>query len=199
MQKKYINNYQPTGLIDGDIIRFLTLAGFYKTAAHCTSVAAKARELAVQFGVDALKAEKAGYLHDISVVIPNDEKIQYAQDHGLEILPEEASFPMILHQRLSVILARDVFGVRDDAVLSAVGCHTTLKAGASSLDKVVFLADKIAWDQDSVPPYLAELLGALDDSLDGGVWVYLNYLWEMRERLAVVHPWFVEAREELTG
>ena len=146
----------------------------------------------MQFGVDALKAEKAGYLHDISVVIPNDEKIQYAQDHGLEILPEEASFPMILHQRLSVILARDVFGVRDDAVLSAVGCHTTLKAGASSLDKVVFLADKIAWDQDFVPPYLAELLGALDDSLDRGVWVYLNYLWEMRERLAVVHPWFVE-------
>jgi predicted HD superfamily hydrolase involved in NAD metabolism len=199
MPKDFTDNFQTMGWVNEDVIRFLSLNGFLKTAAHCARVGAKAGELAEKFGIDSLKAEMAGYLHDVSVVIPNDEKIAFAQDRGLEILPEEASTPMILHQRLSAVLAQEVFGVRDEAVLRAVGCHTTLKTGATALDKVVFLADKIAWDQDSVPPYLAELLGALDDSLDAAVLVYLNYLWEMRETLAVVHPWFVQARGELMG
>jgi HD superfamily phosphohydrolase YqeK len=142
-------------------------------------------------------AERAGYLHDISAVIPNDRRIKSAQDYDLEILPAEFNCPMILHQKLSVVLARQVFGISDDAVLSAVGCHTTLKAKASDLDKVVFLADKIAWDQEGVAPYLSSVLEALKESLDAAVMVYLEYLWAQRESLAVVHPWFVEAREDL--
>jgi HD superfamily phosphohydrolase YqeK len=98
---------------------------------------------------------------------------------------------------LSVVLAREVFGVRDETVLSAIGCHTTLKAGASHLDKVVFIADKIAWDQPGQPPYLDELLAGLERSLDEGVFVYINYLWAQRATLKVVHPWLVDAYEAL--
>jgi len=66
------------------------------------------------------------------------------------------------------------------------------------LDKVVFLADKIAWDQDGSPPYLTEIITAMDVSLDNAVLEYLNYLWERRNQIKVIHPWLVEAREFLT-
>ena len=104
---------------------------------------------------------------------------------------------MIVHQKLSVEIAREIFGVADEKVLSAVGCHTTLKAKASILDKVVFVADKIAWDQEGKPPYLDPMLAALETSLDAGALAYLSYLWEQRDQLKVVHPWMKDAYLEL--
>jgi HD superfamily phosphohydrolase YqeK len=97
-----------------------------------------------------------------------------------------------------MVIARDVFAVRDSAVLSAIECHTTLKSGASVLDKVVFLADKIAWDQPGTPPYIVQLTQALDRSLDKAVWVYLDHLWQRRATLQAIHPWFVRAYRELS-
>lgn len=75
--------------------------------------------------------------------------------------------------------------------------NATLKATASPLDKVIFVADKIAWDQEGKPPYLGEILKALEHSLDAAALVYLDYLWEQRETLPVLHPWVVEARAYL--
>jgi HD superfamily phosphohydrolase YqeK len=83
----------------------------------------------------------------------------------------------------------------DREILSAIGCHTTLKTKATLLDKVVFLADKIAWDQVGKPPYLNKVIEALEVSLDAAVLEYLDYLWERRDQLQVLHPWFIEARE----
>jgi HD superfamily phosphohydrolase YqeK len=66
-----------------------------------------------------------------------------------------------------------------------------------ALDKVVFIADKIAWDQAGMPPYLPQVCDALERSLDLAVYRYLDHLWAQRERLAVIHPWFVEAYDQL--
>jgi HD superfamily phosphohydrolase YqeK len=87
--------------------------------------------------------------------------------------------------------------VDDAAVLSAIACHTTLGEHATPLDKVVFLADKIAWDQPGTPPYLDDLEQALTVSLDAAVCVYLQTLWDRRDRLPVVHPWFAAAYAQL--
>jgi len=190
-------NFQPTGQLRLDMATFLTLHGFAETAGHAAQVAAEAKRLAIRFGGDATKAEAAGLLHDISAVIPNEERIAAAHLFGVDVLPEEAHFPMIIHQKLSVVIARELFGVHDDATLSAIGCHTTLKAKASLLDKIVFIADKIKWDQAGTPPYLADLLPALAQSLDRALFVYLDYLWQQRATLRVVHPWLVAAHTEI--
>ncbi len=197
MLNQYIGNFKNTGEINNDVPRFLTQWGFPRTAKHCAAVAAKAIELAKIFGSDPFHAERAGYLHDISAVIPNEKLIGFARSHSVDVLKEEIQYPMMIHQKLSVVLAWEVFGVTDGDVLSAIGCHTTLKANSTSLDKVVFLADKIAWDQASSPPYLAEILAAIDKSLDNAVLEYLNYIWERRNQIKAIHPWLVEAREYL--
>jgi HD superfamily phosphohydrolase YqeK len=95
------------------------------------------------------------------------------------------------------VVAREVFGVTDSEILSAIDCHTTLKAKATLLDKVVFLADKIVWVQVEKPPYLSKVIKAMDVSLDAAILEYMNYLWERRDQIQVIHPWLREAREDL--
>lgn len=196
--KQYPDDFKQTGNIVADVHRFLALSGFHATAEHYSAVAAKANELAEKFGSDSSRAEQAGLLHDISVIIPENQRIEFARSHNVEIVPEEKKYPMIIHQKLSVVLAREVFKITDNGVLGAVECHTTLKSGATQLDKVVFLADKIAWDQVGEPPYMNRVTEAMEESLDLTVFEYLDYLWERRSQLQVIHPWFVEAHADLS-
>ena len=189
---------QLTGDVRSDVATFLFFHGFPDTLDHSARVAVEAKRLAARFGADESEAQVAGWLHDISAVIPASHRAQVARNLGLDVLPEEKTAPMILHQRLSAVLAREVFGVTDTTVLSAVECHTTLRTDPSLLDKVVFVADKIQWDQQQVPPYLTDLLAALDQSLDEATLCYLRYLWKRRDSLPVIHPWFVDAYRQFS-
>ena len=188
-----------TGDVRADMVTLLTHHDQRGTVDHSLRVAEEARRLARRYGEDAHQAELAGWLHDISAVIPNAERAQAARELGLAVLPEEDAVPMILHQRLSAVIARELFDVSEAAVLSAIACHTTLKAHAARLDKVVFVADKVAWDQPGTLPYLDSVLGGLHVSLDDAVLGYLSYLWRRRETLPVLHPWFAEAYRQLAG
>ena len=189
--------FTPRGWISEDVPTFLVLNGCKRAAAHCANVARAAYQLAERFGADPIAAEAGGWLHDVSAVWPNDQRLAAADALGVEVLPEERPWPKIVHQKLSVVLAREIFDVRDPKVLSAVGCHTTLKAGASPLDKAVFIADKLAWDEPYDAPWHPDLRAALEKSLDEGCRVYLRHLWEQREQLVVFHPWTVEACREM--
>ena len=191
--RQLVADVQLTGDIGSDVTAFLLHHGRPETAEHCKNVAAEAKRLAVQFGADEMLAQTAAWLHDVSTVIPNEQRVHAAQQLGLEVLPEEAAAPMILHQKLSTVMARQIFGIMDKTALSAIECHTTLKAAASLLDKVVFLADKIAWDQSYTAPFLEGILAALEQSLDQAVLHYLHYLWQQRDTIPVIHPWFADA------
>lgn len=205
----WVQHFARTDDLRADMIAFLRQwtaspeHDFSHTAEHCLNVGAQARKLATAFSaatvnINPTQAEHGGWLHDISAPIPNMQRVEAARQLGIEVLPEEEYVPMLLHQKLSAAFAREVFGVADNAVLSAIGCHTTLKANASLLDKIVFLADKIAWDQPDKPPYLDDVLAGLNESLDRACWVYLDYLWQRRHTLPAVHPWMVKAYAQLT-
>lgn len=185
-----------TGDLRTDVVALLTHNGYTNTAEHCLAVAAQAQHLATQFSADTNLAEAAGWLHDVSALIPTAQRLAVARQWKLDILPAEERAPMLLHQKLSAVIAKEFFNITDRAVLSAIECHTTLKAHASLLDKVVFIADKVAWDQAGAPPYQPQLERALAHSLDEAVFCYLDYLWQHREELAAVHPWFVDAYRE---
>jgi len=182
-----------TGDAGADVTALLAYHGRADTVGHSMRVAAEAKRLALHWGEEAAGAETAGWLHDVSAIVPVEERVGLAEDLGLDVLPEERAFPMIMHQKLSAAIAQAVFGISDPAVLSAIGCHTTLKAGASPLDKIVFVADKMQWDQAGDAPYLRAITGAVERSLDQAVLVYLDYLWQQRATLPVVHPWVVQA------
>ena len=76
------------------------------------------------------------------------------------------------------------------------GRREPAEAGATPLDKVVFVADKIAWDGAGDPPYLDAIMAAVERSLDQAAWCYLDYLWQRRATLAAAHPWFIAAHRQ---
>lgn len=193
----YFGDFSFSGVLARDVTAVLSHHQLPKVAGHVSRVAQEARRLAIQFGADPTGAKTAGWLHDISAVIPNEARVEMCQVFNIQVLPGEADFPMILHQKLSAVVAREVFGVTESAILSAIGCHTTLKVGATLLDKIVFIADKIKWDQPGDPPYLVEIETAVTHSINDACRVYLEYLWQQRESLRFAHPWFVAAYEEL--
>ena len=195
--EKLTANLPFTGQIPEDAAAFLKSHTMVKTSRHCADVAALSRTLAQRFDLNAGLALQAGWLHDISAVIPNEDRVWYARELGVDILPEEMKLPMILHQKLSRVFAREIFSVRSTAILDAVECHTTLKRSAKPLDKVIFVADKLAWDQPGTPPYAKAMYQALHQSLDAAVCVYLEFLWDQRETLPVIHPWLVDAVQDL--
>jgi predicted HD superfamily hydrolase involved in NAD metabolism len=196
---RLVEGVRLTGDMRSDVSAFLVHHGFPQTVDHSVCVVAEARRLAARFGEDGRLAEVAGWLHDVSAVLPVGRRAWFARQLGLDVLPEEQVAPMIIHQRLSAVMARQIFGITDGMVLSAIECHTTLKADASPLDKVVFVADKVAWDQPGAPPYLECVLSGLERSLDQAALIYLRYLWQRRDTLAVVHPWFVDAYRQLSA
>jgi len=192
-----LGEFTPSGVIGHDVRSFLIRHDCAPTAEHCGRVAAESGRIAKLVGVDAGSANAAGWLHDVSAVFPHAARADIARQLGIEVLHEEDAFPVVVHQKLSVVLARELFGVVDEDVLSAVGSHTTLKAGAGALDKVLFVADKVERDGAGVSPYRVGMLEALDTSLDAAATVYLHSLWEQRHRLRVVHPWLAAAHAEL--
>lgn len=188
-----------TGNIRVDANALLVHHGCSRTASHSVDVAGEAKRLARRWGECPNDAELAGLLHDISAVVPAGKRLALAEGSGIEVVAEERQFPMIIHQKLSAAMAVELFAVKSAEVISAIGCHTTLKAGASKLDKIVFVADKISWDQPGTPPYLAEILKAADHSIDRAAYVYLRYLWSIRDELPVLHPWVEQAYRQLAG
>jgi len=197
--KKYFDNifskYTKTGNIFDDIVNFLIKNDKIKTMEHSIKVAEKGVELARDFNENEYKIKLASFLHDISAVIPNDLKIEYSEINGIEILREERIFPMIIHQKLSKNIAQKIFQVNDMDVLNAIGCHTTLKANPSKLDMILFIADKINWDQEGIPPYIDIIERNLKISLNNGVKEFLNYLMDNKHQLKVLHSFLIEAHE----
>ncbi|MEI5993856.1 bis(5'-nucleosyl)-tetraphosphatase (symmetrical) YqeK [Candidatus Enterococcus mansonii] len=177
------------------IKKFLVYHDCLETYYHCVSVGDYAYELGKLFLDDPTKAQIAGYLHDISAIYPNDQRIDVANAMGITLCKEEIEFPLIIHQKISKEIALNEFKVDDPMILSAIECHTTLKEQYSELDLVVFIADKIKWDQRGEPPYLSGLLKALDSSLEEAAYYYIDYL--LNHDIKVIHPWLKEAYIEL--
>ncbi|MBO8164919.1 MAG: bis(5'-nucleosyl)-tetraphosphatase (symmetrical) YqeK [Brevibacillus sp.] len=194
----YIQPFKITNDLKKDVYDFLVTNKHVETAKHSVRVGKMARRLAMTFGVDPDHAEHAGLLHDVSAVIPHNERSFVANALGISVLPEEERFQMIIHQKISRVMAESIFGVKDTDVLSAIECHTTLKANFSKMDLVVFVADKIEWDQPGLPPYIEELKSQLKISLEHAAFSYIDYLWQRRNTLKVVHPWLVDAHRELS-
>ena len=57
---------------------------------------------------------------------------------------------------------------------------------------ILFLADKISWDQDGKPPYIDIIEDGLSISLENACKNYINYVYE-NNILLCPHKWMNEA------
>lgn len=182
-------------VLKNEIKQYLVSKNCEKTYYHCMEVGEYAYQLGEKYLTSPEKVSIAGYLHDISAIYPNNQRISVAQKYGIELNEAEMAFPMIIHQKISKSIAKMDFGIEDNEILSAIECHTTLKKNYSDIDLVLFVADKIKWDQEGKPPYLDGLLQALNCSLENAAYFYIDYI--LKHNIKVVHPWLWDAYNQL--
>ena len=182
-------------VLKNEIKQYLVSKNCEKTYYHCMEVGEYAYQLGERYLTSPEKVSIAGYLHDISAVYPNNQRINVAQKYGIELNEAEMAFPVIIHQKISKSIAKMDFGIEDNEILSAIECHTTLKKNYSDIDLVLFVADKIKWDQEGKPPYLDGLLQALNCSLENAAYFYIDYI--LKHDIKVVHPWLWDAYNQL--
>ncbi len=196
----YVEGFSATDHVLNDVTSFFKLHQDSETLEHTLKVAEEARRLARLYGIDPVEAERAALLHDISNVIPIPAMLEVAEELSIPIMAEERKYSRIVHQKLSMVMAREIFGITDANILSAIECHTTFKPNASLLAKILFTADKISWDLPGEHPYLQVMrTKAAEREIDVAILIYLNQVWEQRDRLKLVHPWLISARDQLLG
>lgn len=127
-----------------DLEKKLTVRRF----AHTKGVAMTAVRLAKHYGADAERAELAAWLHDCARVYPTSALIEECMRLGIAVTRLDEKSPILLHAPLGAHLAREVYGVEDEAVLDAVRYHTVGREHMTVLDRIVYLADMIEPNRD---------------------------------------------------
>ena len=109
---------------------------------HTINVKKMAVKLAKHYGADEEQAALAALLHDAAKEIGKDEMRAIMQAHPEYAEGGEARPTPVWHGVCASILARTEWGVTDEAVLSAIACHTAGKPELKDLDAAMLAALK---------------------------------------------------------
>ena len=115
---------------------------------HTLNVKKMAVKLAKHYGADEEQAALAALLHDAAKEISKDEMRAIMRAYPEYAEGGEERPTPVWHGICAAILARTEWGVEDEAVLSAIACHTAGKPGMSRLDKILYLADMTSAERD---------------------------------------------------
>ena len=119
--------------------------------AHSLSVARTSAQLAFRFGLDTVRAEEAGLLHDCAKCFSLSEMQKIARKHHLTDDQEFLASASLLHSVVGAWTARKKYGMEDPEVLEAIMYHNTGCAGMSPLAMCVCLADFIEPNREPFP------------------------------------------------
>ncbi len=172
---------------------------------HILRVEQMAMDLAVHHNVDRFKAGEAGLMHDLAKNFQPQQLLQMARADGLEVDEVLEANPRLLHADVGAIVARDVFGVKDEEVLRAIANHTLGRPGMSLLSCIVFLADSLEPGRGDTLE-LQALRQMCYQNINQAVWKTSDYTLKLlMEGTRLIHPraiatrnWFViRAKPEL--
>lgn len=165
-----------------------------KRRAHVYGVVETAKKLAEKYGCDINKAETAALFHDMFRSTPVEVLNMYIRQLGLD--DTYLNNANLAHGPIAAVIMNRDYGIDDQEVLNAVKYHTTGRAGMSTLEKVIYLADAIEPgrnypDVDKVRK-LAEI--SLEKACLFSMEHSINYI---RERGLFLHEDTIKARDYL--
>ncbi len=167
-------------------------------AEHIEGVVAEARRLALLHGADEERAVLAAWGHDIARALSPAELLSEARRLDLAVDPVEEEAPILLHGPVGASILNGDYAIDDAEVLAVARYHTTARAAMSTLEKVVFVADKIEAGKVRGEPALARVRELADRDLDAAILEYLSqHLLEASRRGWPLHSHTVAARNHL--
>lgn len=107
---------------------------------HVLSTAHLAKKIAYALNVDTNRAYVAGILHDIAKGKTNEEIYSIVKQY----FPRKANYPKYsLHAYASEYIAKEEFKITDKKILKAIRNHARPCKNMSTLDKIIYCADKL--------------------------------------------------------
>lgn len=140
---------------------------------HSLGVMEMAVELAKIYNVDEKKAELAGLLHDNAKEMTPEELLKYVDDNNIKISEVERINTKILHGKIGADIAKKKYGVSKE-IQEAIEYHTTTNPNMTTLDKIVFVADKIELNRKSATYDIEAERELAKKDLDGAVIFIIN-------------------------
>ncbi len=108
--------------------------------AHVLGCRDTAASLARVWGVDETDAARAGLLHDITKALDGPLQLVLCRAYGVRLDNFSQHNPKTLHALTGSLVAQRIFG-ENQAVVDAIGSHTTGKANMNTLEKIIYVAD----------------------------------------------------------
>ncbi len=162
---------------------------------HCLGVKDTAVRLAQVYGLDPVKAELTGIIHDYGKLFSHNELIQVARSQGMDD-PLIYREPALLHAPVGAVLLKDDLGVEDPEILEAVRVHTTGSPEMSLLARIIYLADYIEPGRDCPGVETIRQLAYLD--LQGALLAAVDFtIHYIMERKRLLHPSSIAFRNSL--
>lgn len=168
-----------------------------KRIPHIQGTEAEAVRLAQRWGAHPELARRAAILHDCTKYLTLEEQLHLCEKYGILLDNLERVTVKLLHAKTGAALARHLFG-QPEEVCQAIYWHTTGKAGMSTLEKVLYLADYMEPSRDF--DGVEELRRLAYQDLDQAVILGLSMtVEEMAQRGVPVHSNTLSALEDLKG
>lgn len=127
----------------GDIRKYLKENLSEEKYLHSLGTAEAACAIAEIIGYNPAQAYLAGLVHDCAKGMSPEMLLQYCQKIDFSLEDGEMENYKVLHAPVGKIVAQEKLGVDDEEVLNAIRWHTLGRVNMSTLEKIVFLADKI--------------------------------------------------------
>ena len=118
-----------------------------KRVPHVRGCETEAVSLARRWGCDPAAAAEAAILHDCTKKEPLAAQLALCAKYGLAPDELERSNEKLLHAKTGAAIAQHEFGAAS-AVVEAIRWHTTGRAGMSTLEKVMYMADYMEPNRD---------------------------------------------------
>ncbi len=161
---------------------------------HILRVEKAAIELAERYGADVYKARAAALLHDVTKRKPHEEQMAMAREYGIPGADEFEKSPKVAHAFTAAAYAERRFLISDPDLLNAIRYHTTGRAGMSTLEKIIFLADGV--EEGRTFSGVDEIRAAASESLDRAMLISLEKTQaKIVNNGAYMHPYTAEAIE----
>lgn len=166
---------------------------------HVKRVVAKARELALIYGVNTEKVEASAWLHDVAKFFELSTMLDLIKNKYPEVSDDNSKMTSILHGFAGAEFVRnnyDLFGIDDEEILDGIKYHTIGSDNMSDISKIVYLADAIedGRNWEGVEKAREISLRNLDEAI----------LYEINEKLiylirknTVIHPNIIKFRNSL--
>lgn len=166
---------------------------------HTLGVRFTAQAMAMRFGEDVTKAGYAGVLHDCAKYFSAEEMLEECRKRKISCSEAEEAQPSLLHAKLGACFAREIYGITDEQVISAIRWHTTGKPGMMDFEKIIFIADYIEPGRKPLPR-IEEIRRASFQNLDEAMYLILDntlsYLKEgMSKYKEVIDSYSIDAYE----